>query len=221
MPSKTKQKRAETIDESELAAALEARPDFFIRHPDSLAAMDLPVSAGPAISLHQYQVRVLREDQTQLKRKLGALIKNVKTNHKIHSDLLDLAGNLIQLTKQGVDLQKYLRTISNYFALYTVKLVHKNNDADHYRKIKRTLGQKDYYCTHQPDAELLAALFGEDAPAVLSIAIVSVKHSHQPPGYLVLAADDADRFKTGMGSEFLKLLAGLVANLYDEPATRR
>lgn len=221
MLGKTKKKRTDTIDESEIAAALEARPDFFVRHPDCLSAMDLPVNVGPAISLHQYQVRVLREDQTQLKRKLGALIKNVKTNHKIHSDLLDLSGNMIQLAKDGASFDKYLHTISNYFALFSVKFVDKSGELDLFNIVKRTLGKHDNYCTHEADAKLLNALFSGDAPAVLSIAIVPVKRGKKYLGYLVLAADDAERFKAGMGGEFLKLLARLVSNIYDEPAKRR
>lgn len=220
MPAKTKKQLSEALDEAQIIAALNAHPDFFARHPDSLATLDLPVISGQAISLHQYQVRIMREEQQQLKQKLAALVKNVKTNHKIHSDLLDLAGNIIQLTKQNADLETQLRAISNYFALFDIKLVLKKENTNQFVELKKTLGKQDSYCSNTPDTALLESLFTDSAPAVLSIAIVPVKQKNKNRGFLVLAADDAERFKSNMGGEFLKLLARLVSNLCNEPAKR-
>jgi len=208
-----KAKKTNELDEVQISAALKARPDFFSRHPDCLAAMDLPVDTGPAISLHQYQVRLLREDKARLSEQLGALVKNVKTNHKIHADLLTLSGEMIKLAQQGADLQTSLDALSKHFSLFAVKLIDREKQAKHFKQIKSVMAKQDSLCQDEPDTALLEALFGDDAPAVQSLAIVNVKQSKRCVAQLVLAADSKKRFQPGMGGEFLKLLAQLVAQL--------
>lgn len=208
------------VDAAQIAAWLKDNPNFFIDHPASLTALELPVDAGPAISLHQYQVRVLREGNTDLKRKIGMLVKNVKTNHKIHSDLLDLAGNMVVLAKQGATTETYLSAIKKYFSLFDVLYIDREEQLKHYNLVKKVLGKQDSVCSNDAGTQLSQALFGDDALAVLSMAMVPVVQGRKCVAYLVLAADDAARFKPGMGGEFLKLLARLVANISHEPAKR-
>lgn len=205
--------KKEPIDEAQLAASLASTPDFFIRHPDLLTTMELPVDSGPAISLHQYQVRLLREDKARLTQQLGTLLKNVKTNHKIHSDLLALSGDMIKLAQDGADLQTSLEALNRHFSLFAVKLIDKEKQAEHFKLVKDVLGKKDSVCQDEPTSALLEALFGEDSPAVQSIAIVNIKQGKKCVAQLVLAADSRKRFQPGMGGEFLKLLAQLVSQL--------
>jgi uncharacterized protein YigA (DUF484 family) len=63
MSGKSRKQAAKEIDEAQIVAWLLECPDFFIRHPDSLPSMELPVDSGTAISLHQYQVRILRDEK--------------------------------------------------------------------------------------------------------------------------------------------------------------
>lgn len=213
MTGKTKTIDHKEMDASQIEAWLAQNPDFFIDYPDSLAAMELPVKTGPAISLHQYQVRVLQDDKTELKQKLGALVKNAKTNHKIHSDLLDLAGNMIGLAKEGAKLESYLDAIRKYFSLFDVLYLDKLEHSKQFKLVNKALAKQDSVCDNKADPALLQSLFEDDAPAVLSLAMVPVKQGKKCVAYLVLAADDAQRFRPGMGGEFLKLLAQLLANL--------
>lgn len=201
------------INEAQIVACLASTPDFFVRHPGLLTTMELPVDAGPAISLHQYQVRLLREDKARLTQQLSALLKNVKTNHKIHSDLLALSGDMIKLAQDGADLQTSLEALSRHFSLFAVKLIDKEKQAERFKLVKAVLGKQESVCQDEPASALLEALFGEDAPAVLSIAMVNVKQGKKCVAQLVLAADSKKRFQPGMGGEFLKLLAQLVSQL--------
>ena len=204
------------IDEAQIEAWLRSAPDFFIRHPGLLTHMELPVDTGPAISLHQYQVRLLREDKARLTQQLNTLLKNVKTNHKIHSDLLALSGDMIKLAQDGADLQTSLEALNRHFSLFSVKLVDKTKQAEHFKLVKAVLGKHDSVCQDEPASALLEALFGDDAPAVMSIAIVNVKQGKRCVAQLVLAADNKKRFQPGMGGEFLKLLAQLVSQLRNQ-----
>ena len=216
MTGKTRKQLSKEIDEAQIVAWLKECPDFFSRHPNSLSAMKLPVDSGPAISLHQYQVRVLREEKSELSQKLGALLKNVKTNHKIHSDLLRLAGNMISIARKGAETEAYLVLIKQHFALFKVQLFEKERHPEAFKQLKSILGKADSVCLSAPDEELRGSLFTDNASKVLSLAVVRVKSGRACRAYLVLAANDKERFKPGMGGEFLKLLAQLLSSLVDD-----
>jgi len=216
MSGKTRKQHSKGIDEAQILAWLAEYPDFFEHHPDSLSAMSLPVDSGPAISLHQYQVRVLRDEKLQLNQKLGALLKNVKTNHKIHSDLLGLAGNMISLARNGAETDAYLALIKQHFALFDVKLFDRATYPEAFKQLKSIVGKADSLCDNAPEEALGKRLFEGNVPEVLSMAVVPVKHARKCNAYLVLAADDKERFRPGMGGEFLKLLAQLLSSLVDD-----
>ncbi len=216
MSGKNSKQQIKEIDEAQIVAWLDECPDFFSRNPDSLSAMRLPVDSGPAISLHQYQVRVLQGEKTQLSQKLGALLKNVKTNHKIHSDLLGLAGSMISLARENAETEAYLALVKQHFALFGVKIFDKGLSAEAFEQLKSIVGKADSVCDNAIDEDLGKLLFGEDASRVLSMAVVPVKRGRKCSAYLVLAADDKERFRSGMGGEFLKLLAQLLSSIVDD-----
>lgn len=213
MSGKTRKQQSGEISESQIESWLLEQPDFFQRHPNCLSAMELPVDSGPAISLHQYQVRVLRDEKVQLTQKLGVLVKNVKTNHKIHSDLLALAGDLIGLARTGAKMEAYLALVRKRFALCDVSLVDREVSPDLFKQLKKKLGKRDSACDDDLESTLCEALFPGHADEVLSMAIVPVKQGRKVSAVLVLGADDPDRFKPGMGGEFLKMLAQLISSL--------
>ena len=213
--AKTKANKPSELDEAQVAAWLTSAPDFFSRHPHCLTTMELPVSTGPAISLHQYQVRQLREDKNRLSQQLAALVKNAKTHHKIHSDLLRLSGEMIKLAQSGADLDTNLEALNQHFSLFSVKLIDTKKQTKLFKLAVATLAKQDSICLNKPDSALLQAIFQDDAPGVLSLAIVAVKKGRKRIACLVLAADDEKRFQPGMGGEFLKLLAQLVSNLVE------
>ena len=68
------------------------------------------------------------------------------------------------------------------------------------------LGKRDSHCENALDLDLREILFAEEAKAVASIAVVAVRRDSKLCACLVLASDDEERFKPGMGGEFLKLL---------------
>lgn len=219
MTSKNSSKPSVDLDESLILDWLIKQPDFFQRHPDCLSALELPVDSGPAISLHQYQVRVLRDEKAQLARKLGVLVKNVKTNHKIQSDLLELAGKMIGLARTGAELDQFLLMIKKHFGLFDVRLVEKADDSDAWKQLRSILGKRDSHCDNALDLDIREILFAEHAGSVASLAVVAVRQGKKLRACLVLASDDEERFKPGMGGEFLKWLAELVSNLIgDDPA---
>ncbi len=213
MAGKTNTLDNNQLDASQVENWLKNNPDFFVDFPNCLSAMEIPVDTGAAISLHQYQVRVLQADKAQLKQKLGLLVKNVKTNHRIHSDLLDLAGKMIILARQEAKLETHLDAITEYFSLTKVLILDRKKQSNQFKLAKKMLSKQESACFNAANPEVLDGIFGEDAQSVSSFALVPIKKGKKWSAVLVLAADDIDRFQPGMGGEFLKLLARLVANL--------
>ncbi len=219
MTSKNNRKQPAELDDTQIVEWLAERPDFFQRHPDSLSVLELPVESGPVISLHQYQVRVLRDEKKKKKKKLAVLVKNVKTNYKIQSDLLELAGRMIGLAREGADLVAFLGMIKHHFGLFGIRLVEKADDSEAWRRLRSKLGKRESNCDNTLDLDLREILFGDQAEGVASIAVVAVRQEKKVRACLVLASEDEERFKPGMGGEFLKWLALLVSNLLDDEQT--
>lgn len=215
MPGKTSKKSETKLDEAQVADWLGSQPEFFIRHPALLSGMELPVDSGPAISLQQYQVRILREEKTQLTQKLSVLVKNVKTNHKIHSDLLELASRMIALARADEPLEKHLELIRQHFALSAVEVIQKSAKSESFNKLKKLLSRHASLCVDNPEAQITTEIFADRADKVQSYALVPIKQGKTCLAYLMLGADDKERFRPGMGGEFLKQLAQLLSSLID------
>ena len=77
-----------------VADFLRGRPDFFIDHPELLTTLALPHECGDAVSLVEYQVSVLREQNLRLRRQMDTLVTAARDNEalseRLHRLTLDL-----------------------------------------------------------------------------------------------------------------------------------
>ncbi|MFT5258460.1 MAG: hypothetical protein ACI9J2_000788 [Saprospiraceae bacterium] len=207
-------KSKKAVTKTELSAAeviewLSDHPHFFDTHREVLSKMDLPSDAGTAVSLHQYQVRIMREEKREMDNKLALLVKNAKINHKINEDLLGLATKLIALSKPTKSTAPKLATITEHFGLQLSHLV-SLTDQPVILELHSVLSENKPVCENKMDKATLTTLFGGPAKGVESYAIIPLCKAGVLDSVLVLGADDADRFKPGMGTEFLKQLGRLI-----------
>jgi uncharacterized protein YigA (DUF484 family) len=93
----------------QVAEFLENNPDFFDHFPDLLFDLKIPHESGKAISLVEKQVSVMRERNTELRRRLTQLIHNARENDRLfeHSRRLVLALLECQNIKQIEDALKH------------------------------------------------------------------------------------------------------------------
>ncbi len=77
---------------------LRAHPDFFIKHPDVLMEATLQHSSGPAISLIERQVAVLREHNRKLKHQLQDLVQIARDNDRLSERMHRMTLSLIDCT---------------------------------------------------------------------------------------------------------------------------
>ena len=77
MTTTSQQTRPESQPPGEKAVAdyLRDNPDFFQNNTSLLATLQIPHGCGSAVSLVEHQVRVLRDQNRQLKRKLMDLVQ--------------------------------------------------------------------------------------------------------------------------------------------------
>ena len=81
--STLKQQEAQLIDvnEDDIVEYLQTNPDFFERHINLLTSLSLPHrTGGPAVSLVERQVSVLRQRNMKLERKLRELLDVARGN---------------------------------------------------------------------------------------------------------------------------------------------
>ena len=71
------------LSREQVADYLRAHPGFFDREPGLLAELDLPRMTGGAVSLAERQVRVLREQNEQGRRRLRELIDIARQNEEL------------------------------------------------------------------------------------------------------------------------------------------
>ncbi|MGD8965504.1 MAG: DUF484 family protein, partial [Gammaproteobacteria bacterium] len=87
----------DSLSEEEVVRFLIERSDFFDRHPELLAQLELTHESGEgAISLIERQLSVLREQNRKLDRQLKELISVARSNHELSDKVHRLAMRLIE-----------------------------------------------------------------------------------------------------------------------------
>ena len=89
------------LTEGDLADYLAAHPDFFERHAELLAGLQLHSPHGNrAVSLQERQMEMLRDKMRGLEHRLAGMMRNAADNEALSSRLLQWARALL-LAQQG------------------------------------------------------------------------------------------------------------------------
>ncbi|MEA1890861.1 MAG: DUF484 family protein [Pseudomonadota bacterium] len=205
------------INEEEVLFYLEKHPDLLMQHSDLLERMQIPHHTGQGmVSLIERQVEVLRDKNRQQEERLLVLISNAQKNEditeKLHHYSLQLSSTsaveeLLQNTatelRQLFDLAAVSINIKPEYqndGLQTATLTEKT-----FAALFDTLGKETCSCHNALDDELLNALFGDDAAAVKSCALLALDTPHRV-GLIALGASERERFTPQMGTLILSRL---------------
>lgn len=234
----TKQSSNDTLErtagwEEAVARFLEQTPDYFLSHPELLAALTLPhPESGRAVSLVERQVRVLRDRNEQLTRELRELIAIARDNDQLAERAQRFAVAMIEAGSLDDALDTARDMLRQEFGLDGVALRITGNprpacprrefvehDDTVLHGLLAQLGGRNGQplCGSGLDADTLRALFGEAAPEIRSTAVVGLGR-HALRGVLALGSRDAQRFRADMGTLYLGrlgelLMAALVRHL--------
>jgi uncharacterized protein YigA (DUF484 family) len=217
------------LDEKSVADYLRANTEFFQNNPSLLADLDIPHSCGPAVSLVEHQVSVLRDQNNQLKRKLMDLVQVARDNNRLNERMHQMTLGLINTNSLQALLDTLRENLQGEFNADSVTL--------------RLAGVPDAQArecgvdTFQPNApevahfetflkssrpqcgrfkpEQLSYLFGDQAQAIESVALIPLG-DRCACGLLAIGSQESSRFHPGMGTLFLTHLGELLGLLLAE-----
>ncbi|MFN2308978.1 MAG: DUF484 family protein [Gammaproteobacteria bacterium] len=202
---------------------LREHPEFFNEHLPLIASLRIPHAAGPAVSLIERQVAVLRDQNQQYKRKLMELVQVGRDNDALHSNLHLLTLALIR----AHDLAEVVERVHGHlrddfkadavalrltrlpadFATETCTLPLESGDpelasfAAFFRAVRPVCGELK--------PEQLAFLYGDQAEAIASTALIPLGVEAEL-GMLAIGSHDEQRFHPAMDTLFLRCLGELL-----------
>jgi uncharacterized protein len=203
------------IRPAEVAAFLEAHPEFFEEYADLLADIYIPhPHGGRAIPISERQILTLRERNHQLEAKLTELIQFGEENDAIGERVHRLALALLNARNLESLLHSLYFNLHEDFAVPHVamrlwganvsqQLPEFSTTSEKLQVFAETLTGP--YCCAQFEG---ANWFGEDASRLRSFALVALR-AERVFGLLALASEDAKRFYPEMGTLYLKRLGEL------------
>ena len=208
------------ITEDDIAGFLANTPDFFERHAELLATVELSSGhGGRAVSLQERQAGLLRDKIKTLEGKVVEMIRHGTENVTIADKLQRCTRNLL-LTAHARDLpETIVQELKSQFAIPQAAI-----------KVWRVNGifTGESFCADvSSDAQAFASSLGApycgvnsgfeaanwlpDPAMAMSIALIPLRAdpARDAFGMLVLASSDAQRFHADMGTDFLAQIGDL------------
>ena len=213
------------ITEDDIANFLVNTPEFFARHAEVLAAVQMTSPHGNrAVSLQERQAEMLREKIKLLEQRIMEMIRNGNDNMIIADKLQRWARSLL-LTADPLDLPACIADeLASQFMVPQVA-IKVWGVAEAYAGAEFAQGVSDDartfassltapFCGVNPGIEAVGWL--EQPDAAMSLALMPLRagaiDSTGPAfGLLVLASPDPQRFQSGMGTDFLERIAELAS----------
>ena len=209
-----------SVTEDDIAGFLASQPEFFERHAELLASVQLSSGYGDrAISLQERQASLLREKIKALETRVAEMISHGQDNLVIDGKMQSWTRRLLQ-TAQACDLPDSIaQGLADEFQipqaairLWGVDEGHAGEAfaqevSDEVQRFAASLGVP--YCGANAGFE--AARWLPHPAQAQSLAMIPLRADLDAPvsGLLVLASPDAQRFHSGMGTEFLERLGEL------------
>lgn len=226
------QPKAKKIDESlerDIIKFLETHPDFFERHPELLSSLRLPHASGQAISLIEKQVSVLRAQNTSLTKRLDRLVDNAKGNEKLSERINSLILSLLDADSLEAVIDIIEQRLSSDFNADAVVIRLFNTghpamaahpeildwDEPALGAFEKIIAGRKPICGSLKPGQL-ESLFNDDAGNIGSAALIPLiadDHSTTCYGMLAIGSHDHMRFRSDMGTMFLKHLGDMLARV--------
>ena len=208
----------------QLISLLRDNPDILNRHPELIAVLEVTHQSGSAVSLIERQVAVLRQQVQTQENRLRELMDVARDNERLAETCHRLAVDL--LSTHDVDdvvsivLDTFKAELSADHAV--VKLFSEDTDLieqssglfvdandEALNAFKTMLQHKNTVCG-KSTKEQKAYLFDDKAEKIKSVAIIPLIAGANL-GLIGLGADNAQRFKSSMGTDFLSQVGELIS----------
>ncbi len=217
---------SQPLDEKAVADYLRENPEFFRNNTSLLASLEIPHSCGSAVSLVEHQIRILRDQNSQLKRKLMDLVQVARDNNRLNERMHQLTLELISTTSLVQLLDTLRDNLLGEFKADTVNLRVTgipdslarecgvdsfDPEAPEFEHFESFLKSSRPQCGRFKAAQL-GYLFGDQSEAIESAALVPLGQKCAF-GVLAIGSQNASHFHPGMGTLFLTHLGELLGML--------
>jgi uncharacterized protein len=216
----TQQQDIPPITEDDIANYLSANPEFFERHAETMASIQLYSQHGKrAVSLQERQAEMLRERIKSLEGRIMEMVRHGNEN-VIIADKLQKWTRTLLLTQQAMDLPLTVtHGLKSQFLVPQVAIkVWSVNGL--FSEEEFAVGVSDDakafasslqlpYCGVNANFE--AANWLDQPELASSLAMIPLRAGQEAEafGLLVLASPDPQRFHAGMGTDFLERIGQL------------
>jgi len=210
------------ITTEQISAFLQNNPYFFEQHASLLADIHLPSPHGNGtISLTERQQLAQRDKIRVLEVKLAELIEyaeeNDATSTKVHALSLDLLKQHDLNTLQdsiATQMQKSFDVSQTLLRVWLKPIDATLAGETIFNPVDDTLSDwvlalSEPYCGAKPEA--ISTLLNADVQSCCVIPLKAQAESTKSFGVLILGANSAQRFKTGMGTHYLNRIGELVS----------
>ena len=210
------------ITENDIANYLANTPDFFQRHAELLAAVQFTSPHGNrAVSLQERQAEMLREKIKLLEHRIMDMIRHGNDNVLVSDKILQLAAGLVQDSDAAAVAQRLPLQIASLFAVPQVGLrvwgtapgyagmEFAQQVSDDVKVFASSLTEP--FCGLNTGFEAVSWMAQPES--IASVALIAFRNDATQPafGMLVLASSDAQRFSSGMGTDFLARIGNLAS----------
>jgi len=228
-------KQTESTDESteqeqqlatelQLISMLRENADILVHHPELLAVLEVPHQSGKAVSLIERQVSVLREKLQAQDDRLRDLMDVARDNERLAKSRHSLALNLLAAHDLDDVTSIVLDVLSNELAAdhAVIKLFSEDKELiekssgmfvdvkDNALTIFKTMLQQKNTICGKASAEQKAFLFEDMADSIASVAVIPLIAGANL-GLIGLGANNAERFRSSMGTDFLSQVGELIS----------
>lgn len=213
-----------TSEEAKVIDYLQKNPEMLMSYPEVFTALSIPHHGGDVASLVERQLKILRNENRKIKKKLDELVNIARDNEELNQRFHRLALELLNTDSLDDVLAMVQDQVQTFF--YTDYVAFKflpeisdkkNRLKNHYLDaesgivdtVKPWLEKRKPVCG-QLDDEVNRELFGDDIK-VESSALIPLYHTAEI-GLLALGSVSKNRFNKNMGTIFLEQLGELVSS---------
>jgi len=213
-----------SIDAKTVESYLRANSDFFSGREDLLVDLRVPHEAGNTVSLVEKQMSILRERNTDLRNRMNGLIDNARSNDRLFTLTRRLILALLDAKSlsQATDLvyssfEKEFEIQHTQIILFSdtgmsrarqCSLESAQANIGRFLKARQTVGGG----LSKTEREFV---FGDQSSKVGSAALAILAYG-EIYGLLAIGHEDADYYKSGLGTMFLSYIGEVFSRIIRE-----
>ena len=192
---------------------LREHPDFFEQHPDVLRDLKISHVGDGAVSLVERQVAVLRERNSELRRRFDALISTAEQNETLLAATQEVIAAIAERGAQEDIATLFCGLIQKRFSVELVAFHWRSSDGDDAAlSVAAHLLANKSASSGPLRSHELHALFGEEHPEG-SAALAPLTMRSGDTAIIAVGSTDATRYGISDGTLFLEYLARVIGSL--------